>query len=151
MSSNVILEDRPIEQVRQETIDTLIFNYSHAVISEQAFERRLDVVIASDNRLQIVKQIEDLRLPEDDQVKQHRDSTFSAQIDPTAQADSTTYTAILSTTEKTGRRTVPPYMKYYSIMGDLKLDFSNAVFKSPTQRSNTNEQQKNSLCRSRIK
>ena len=43
----VILEDRPIEQVREETIDQLIFNYSHGVISAEAFERRLDQAMNS--------------------------------------------------------------------------------------------------------
>ena len=103
MSSNVILKDRPIEQVRQETIDTLIYNYSHAVISEQALERRLDIVIASKDHQEIVEQVADLKPSEDDQIKQQRDSTFSVQIDPTAEQDSSTYTAVLSTTEKTGR------------------------------------------------
>ncbi len=130
MTSNVILSDRPIEQVRQETIDTLIYNYSHAVISEEAFERRLDIVIASTDHHEIVKEVADLKPSEDEQIKQHRDTTFSVKIDPTAQEDASTYTAILSTTEKTGRWIVPSYMKCYCIMGNLKLDFTNAVFTS---------------------
>ena len=43
----VILEDRPIETLREEVIDTLIYNYSHGVISNEAFERRLDQAMAS--------------------------------------------------------------------------------------------------------
>ena len=39
---SVKVEDRPIEQVREQVIDQLIYNYSHGVISVDAFERRLD-------------------------------------------------------------------------------------------------------------
>lgn len=132
MTSKVILEDRPIEQVRQETIDTLIYNYSHAVISEQAFERRLDTVIASKDHNEIVQQVADLTPAKDDQIKQQRDSTFSSKIDPTAKQDTSKHTAILSSNEKTGRWVVPAHMKCYSVMGNLKLDFTNAVFTSPS-------------------
>ena len=51
---SVILEDRPIEQVREETIDQLIVNYSHGVISAEAFERRLDQAMSSDNHQEII-------------------------------------------------------------------------------------------------
>ena len=43
----VKLEDRPLEQVKEEVIDVLVYNYSHSVISSEAFERRLDAVIAT--------------------------------------------------------------------------------------------------------
>ena len=44
---SVVLEDRPIEQVREEVIDNLIYNYSHGVISAEAFERRLDKAMST--------------------------------------------------------------------------------------------------------
>lgn len=50
----VKLEDRPIEQVREETIDKLIVNYSHAVISAEAFERRLDEATDSESHQALV-------------------------------------------------------------------------------------------------
>jgi hypothetical protein len=34
--------DRPIETLREETIDQLIMNYGHGKLSREAFERRLD-------------------------------------------------------------------------------------------------------------
>ena len=35
----VIIQDRPIEKLREEVIDQLIMNYSHGEISLEAFDR----------------------------------------------------------------------------------------------------------------
>ena len=35
-------KDKPIQTLREETIDTLIMNYGHGHLSLDAFERRLD-------------------------------------------------------------------------------------------------------------
>ena len=38
----VVPQDRPINALREETIDQLIVNYGHGKLSLAAFERRLD-------------------------------------------------------------------------------------------------------------
>ena len=35
-------QDRPIDTLREETVDQLIMNYGHGKLSREAFERRLD-------------------------------------------------------------------------------------------------------------
>ena len=36
---SVKFEDRPLEKVREETIDQLVMNYGHGELSSEAFER----------------------------------------------------------------------------------------------------------------
>jgi len=38
----VIAQDKPLDALREETIDRLIMNYGHGVLSLEAFQRRLD-------------------------------------------------------------------------------------------------------------
>nr|WP_136251623.1 DUF1707 and DUF2154 domain-containing protein [Ningiella ruwaisensis] len=131
MKSQVKLEDRPIEQVREETIDTLIYNYSHAVISEEAFERRLDIATESTSHAEIVDQVSDLSPPEDDTIAQHKARQFDVQYDTSAESDDETLVSVLSSNTKGGHWVVPKEITCYSILGSIKLDFSNAVFSSP--------------------
>lgn len=62
----VKLTDRPIETVREETIDQLIMNYSHGRISYEAFERRLDQAMETDQHQVLLDLTEDLDLSVDD-------------------------------------------------------------------------------------
>ena len=61
----VIIQDRPIETLREEIIDQLIMNYSHGEISLAAFERRLDVATNTDNHQTLVDLTQDLELTVD--------------------------------------------------------------------------------------
>ena len=58
----VKVEDRPFDQVRQEAIDQLIMNYSHGVISAEAFERRLDVASDATSFQELIDVVSDLSL-----------------------------------------------------------------------------------------
>lgn len=60
-------QDRPINAVREEVIDQLIMNYSHGKISLDAFERRLDQAIDSDDHQQLLTLVADLELAVDKQ------------------------------------------------------------------------------------
>ena len=56
---SVKIEDRPIEQVREQVIDQLIYNYSHGVISAEAFERRLDSAMEATENTALLNLVED--------------------------------------------------------------------------------------------
>ena len=73
----VILEDRPIETLREEVIDTLIYNYSHGVISNEAFERRLDQAMASQNHQEIVDLAGDLEKNTDSEFTSQKERQFN--------------------------------------------------------------------------
>ena len=64
---SVKIEDRPIEQVREQVIDQLIYNYSHGVISVEAFERRLDDAMAASDNKALMDLVEELTLNTDQQ------------------------------------------------------------------------------------
>lgn len=127
----VKLEDRPIETVKEEVIDTLIHNYSHGYISNEAFERRLDTVIETTSHQVMVDQIADLEASPDDTVKKHKESQFSVNY-TTQEAEKTdTIVNILGSSDRSGVWTVPREIKIFSILGGATIDFTDARFSSP--------------------
>lgn len=130
----VKLEDRPREQVKEEVIDTLIHNYSHGYISNEAFERRLDKVIAADSNQAMLDEIEDLSDAPDDTIKQHKQKQFSVNYASNEVEESESMISILSETDRSGVWEVPKLIKVYSILGSAKIDFTDARFSSPNVR-----------------
>ncbi|MGM0526362.1 MAG: DUF1707 domain-containing protein [Pseudomonadota bacterium] len=128
----VKFEDRPIEQVREETIDQLVMNYSHGIISAQAFERRLDQAMdATDNQL-LAELVSDLELETDTTYTSMKEQQFAphygeGRVEPTEKVIS-----ILSSNERSGHWTVPREITVYSLLGSVELDFSDAVFQHPS-------------------
>ena len=70
----VILNDRPREQVKEEVIDILVHNFSHGIISNEAFERRLDSVIAAESNTEMMAEVADLDATPDEFIKQNREN-----------------------------------------------------------------------------
>jgi hypothetical protein len=127
----VKLEDRPREQVKEEVINTLIHNYSHNIISNEAFERRLDTVIAATSNQAMMDEIEDLSPAPDDTIQQHKEKQFAVNYAETQVEESESLVSILSETDRSGVWEVPKLIKVYSILGTSKIDFTNARFSSP--------------------
>lgn len=129
---NVKVEDRPIEQVKQEVIDVLIHNYSHSVISNEAFERRLDTVIESKTAKEMLAQIEDLPEVPDDTVKKHKEEEFSVNYSYAgAEENCEKIFNVLSESDRSGAWIVPKTIKIYTLLGSSKIDFTHARFSSP--------------------
>mgnify|MGYP006204827891 CR=1 FL=1 len=78
-ASGVKIEDRPFDQVRQEAIDQLIMNYSHGIISAEAFERRLDIATDAKSHQELIDVVADLTLLPDNQYQQQRQRTYYSQ------------------------------------------------------------------------
>lgn len=127
----VILEDRPIEQVRQEAIDKLIFNYSHGVISAEAFERRLDKAMASKVHQEIVDLVADLDLKTDSSYEQQKDERFSINYADSEVDDSELIVSIFAGNDRSGQWSVPKEVRVLSIFGGSDIDFTDALFHSP--------------------
>jgi len=127
----VKLEDRPIETVKEEVIETLIYNYSHGYISNEAFERRLDTVIETTSHQVMVDQIADLEASPDDTVKKHKESQFSVNYSTQEAEKTDTLVNILGGSDRSGVWTVPREIKIFSILGGATLDFTDARFSSP--------------------
>ena len=125
---SVILEDRPIEQVREEVIDKLIYNYSHGVISAEAFERRLDKAMATNEHAQIVALTADLSMKADEQYSAKKSASFNINYaEPSIEQDLNIKT-ILGNNERSGRWSVPKQITLLNVFGSTTLDFTDAVF-----------------------
>lgn len=125
---SVILTDRPIEQVREETIDQLIVNYSHGVISAEAFERRLDDAMNSDKHQEIVDLVADLTLKADTQYNNNKEHQFTPSYSNSESDENLNLKNILGNIERSGQWNVPKTIIINSILGESILDFTDAIF-----------------------
>ena len=136
-TTGVKLEDRPIAQVREAVIDQLIMNYSHSVISEQAFERRLDIATNSDDPNVLIEQVADLTLEPDAKYRAMWSQNFDTSKTATSSAnamnaveptDKDRLVSILSSDERSGPWRVPQQLTIINALSSVELDFSEAVF-----------------------
>ncbi|ASP48948.1 DUF1707 SHOCT-like domain-containing protein [Cognaticolwellia beringensis] len=125
---SVILEDRPIEQVREETIDQLIFNYSHGVISAEAFERRLDQAMSSHTHQEIIDLVADLTLKADTKYNANKAHQFTPSYSNADIDENLSLKSILGNIERSGQWNVPKTITINSILGEAVLDFTDAIF-----------------------
>lgn len=124
----VKLEDRPIEQVREEVIDKLIYHYSHGVISAEAFERRLDKAMAFTDHHEIVSLVADLTLEVDDTYTRQKEKKLNINYAADDVPENETILNIMSGSERSGRWKVPAEIRVFNLMGGADIDFSDAVF-----------------------
>ncbi len=124
----VKLEDRPIEQVREEVIDQLIYNYSHAVISVEAFERRLDDAMDASDNLALGNLVNDLELNTDAQYQSEKSAQFTPNYSRNNDDEKLQLRSILGSNERSGQWEVPKDIYLTNIMGSVTLDFTNARF-----------------------
>jgi len=126
----VKLEDRPIEDVREETIDKLIVNYGHGVISAEAFERRLDEATAATEHQTLIDLAADLTIETDSNNDRYKDKQFSPHYQSrTADAeDEQRIVSVLSSNESSGQWLVPKKITIFALLGSAELDFTDAIF-----------------------
>ncbi len=124
----VKLEDRPLEQVREEVIDQLIYNYSHGVISAEAFERRLDDAMKTDDPHKIIALVADLPLAVDKQYQDEKETVFTPNYSHQQSTDDDKLISILGSNERSGKWLVPKEISIVDVLGATKLDFTDAVF-----------------------
>jgi len=125
---SVILEDRPIEQVREETIDQLIFNYSHGAISAEAFERRLDQAMSSNTHQEIIDLVADLTLKADTTYNANKAHQFTPSYSNADSDENLSLKSILGNIERSGQWSVPKTITLNNILGEAILDFTDAIF-----------------------
>jgi len=129
----VVIEDRPIEQVREEVIDLLIMNYSHGKLSYEAFERRLDTAMASQSNQEIFDLSSDLDLEVDTNYAEKKQEFSQSYVpgsyshDPEVD-DEDKVVNVLSSTDRSGAWKVGKKLKVYTFLGNSKIDFTDAIF-----------------------
>lgn len=124
----VKLEDRPIEQVREETIDKLIVNYSHSIISAEAFERRLDDATYSDSHQELVELVADLPMEADNQYARYKDTQLGPNYSAASDNSEERLVSILNSDERRGQWKVPEQLHVISVLSSVTLDFTDAIF-----------------------
>jgi hypothetical protein len=124
----VVLEDRPIESVREEVIDTLIYNYSHGVISSEAFERRLDLAMTSQHHQEIFNLAADLEKTTDTEFKLQKERQFNINYAPSDSDETDTIVNILGGSCRSGQWTVPREIRIITLFGGADIDFTDAIF-----------------------
>ncbi|GLX80058.1 hypothetical protein tinsulaeT_33980 [Thalassotalea insulae] len=124
----VVVEDRPIESVREEVIDQLIMNYSHGKLSFEAFERRLDIAMASNVHKEIAALAEDLELNVDKEYAESKRNDFFANVAPSKNEDVDYLVSIFGGNNRSGYWTVAKELRAISIFGGSSIDFSEAKF-----------------------
>lgn len=127
-ASRVKIEDRPFDQVRQEAIDQLIMNYSHGVISAEAFERRLDIATDAKSHQELIDVVADLTLLPDNQYQQQRQRSFSPRYKAGNDNRNEKMLSVLSSNQQRGHWLVPAEMHITNVVGSVELDFSEAIF-----------------------
>lgn|SRR5690554_6570177 len=124
----VKLEDRPIEQVREETVDKLIVNYSHAIISAEAFERRLDEAMATDSHQLLVDLVTDLPLEADKSYDAQKERSFTPNYSSGNASEDEKLISILGSNVREGQWVVPKKITVIDVVGSAKIDFTDAIF-----------------------
>ncbi len=124
----VILEDRPIETVRSEVIDQLIMNYSHAELSYEAFERRLDQAMELQSHKDLVKLVEDLPLAVDKAFVEGKKQGLAPNFVPGEAEDVDYMVNIFSGSHRSGMWQVAKEIRCFSLFSGTDIDFTDAKF-----------------------
>jgi hypothetical protein len=127
----VAIEDRPAQQVKDEVIEVLVYNFSHGVISDEAFERRLDTVIGATSNQAMLDQIADLQTPPDDTIKTHQAKQFGVHYSSEPLPPRDTLVSVLGENDRSGVWQVPREIRLFTFLGTNKLDFTHAKFSGP--------------------
>lgn len=127
----VVIEDRPIETVREEVIDQLIMNYSHGKLSYEAFEKRLDIAMESKDNVEIAALAEDLDLAVDKEFVDSKKRDFSAGYSTEPAEDIEYLVSVFGGSNRSGRWTIPKEIRSITVFGGSDIDFSEALFSQP--------------------
>jgi hypothetical protein len=128
---SVIIEDRPIESVREEVIDQLIMNYSHGKLSHDAFERRLDKAMESKCNKEVFALAEDLELVVDKNYVNEKKKDFSVNYSGDTAQELDYIINVFSGSNRSGRWHVAKKIRAFSIFSGADIDFTDAIFTQP--------------------
>jgi hypothetical protein len=128
-------QDRPLDALREETVDQLIMNYGHGHLSREAFERRLDEALDTKSHERLIELTRDLDLKADREYTQQKKAELGIRVDTSAAArlDETEHMInILGGNTRKGVWDVPPAIRVFNVLGGAELDFTDARFTAET-------------------
>ena len=126
-------EDRPLKKIREEVIDQLVMNYAHQEITLEAFEKRLDLAMDTQDRGVLLEQVADLDLTTDSQYQKTKAEKLSEDrhfFDDNSD-NHEKIRRVLSSSAQNGPWVVGEKISVTSILSDFKLDFTDAIFNFP--------------------
>ena len=129
-------QDRPIDVLREEVIDQLIVNYSHEKLSLEAFERRLDQALASNDARELGDLVDDLELNADKSYAELKREELDLDLDydygVTREVENVV--SIFGGSSRRGPWNVPKEIRMLNLFGGGEIDFSEARFTHPSVR-----------------
>ena len=125
---SVAMKDRPTQAVRDEVIDQLIMNYSHGELSYEAFERRLDIAMESQDNEEIAKQAEDLKLNVDESYVESKKHNMAFNFEPSSEQGIDSVVSVFGGNKRSGAWKVAGELKVLSAFSGTEIDFTNATF-----------------------
>jgi hypothetical protein len=128
-------QDRPLEALREQTVDQLIMNYGHGKLSREAFERRLDEALDTKSHERLEQLTQDLDLRTDRQYTTQKKAELGIRVDTTAadrMEDNEHMINILGGHTRKGVWDVPRAIRILNFFGGAELDFTDARFTSET-------------------
>jgi hypothetical protein len=134
MTMPVMPQDRPLDALREETVDQLIMNYGHGHLSRAAFERRLDEAMETKSHERLLELTKDLELKADRQYTEQKKAELGIRVDTSAAPveDSEHVVSIFAGNTRKGVWDVPRVIRVITIFGGAELDFTDARFTAGT-------------------
>ncbi|MFV1998466.1 MAG: DUF1707 and DUF2154 domain-containing protein [Acidiferrobacterales bacterium] len=129
----VNIEDRPVKNIREEVIDQLVMNYGHEEITLEAFEKRLDTAMDTEDRNVLLELVADLDLTTDNQYQKTKSERLSKDkhyFDNDSNGHEKIL-KVLSSSKQNGPWVVGGEIGVTSILSDFTLDFTDAIFNYP--------------------
>lgn len=126
--------DRPLEALRDDTVDRLIMNYGHGKLSLEAFQRRLDDAYDATDHATLAALVEDLELTVDAGFVESKRAELAADGFDDADGEVETLINVFSGNDRTGRWTVPAEVRSFTLFGGGDIDFTEATFTAPVTR-----------------
>jgi hypothetical protein len=127
--------DRPIDALRDETVDQLIMNSGHGKLSRDAFERRLDAALDATTHDKLLELTKDLELKTDRQYAARKRSELGIHLEPAATDvadDAENVINVFAGSGRKGRWHVPRAIRVFNVFGGAELDFTESTFTSET-------------------
>jgi hypothetical protein len=128
-------QDRPLDALREKTVDQLIMNYGHGHLSREAFERRLDEALDTKSHDRLLELTRDLELKADREYTQQKKAELGIRVDTSgsARADHDEHIiSVFAGNTRKGVWDVPRSIRIVSIFGGAELDFTDARFTTET-------------------
>lgn len=132
--------DKPLDALRDQTVDQLIMNYGHGELSLDAFQRRLDDAFDAADHETLLSLTRDLDLQTDSgyvaRKRQELDFRYPGFADdPDDGTSDIEYVVdVFGGSDRGGAWRVPEEIRVFAIFGGSNVDFSEAVFTAPTTR-----------------